>query len=61
MTDDSIHEALAKAAQRGRRIQGGCASCDAFQTLDGDDGVFVLTVHHDDDCPELRAMRAGSN
>jgi hypothetical protein len=43
-------------------IPGGCDRCDAFQTLDViEDGVYVLTVHHDDWCPVLRAMKAEAN
>jgi hypothetical protein len=43
-------------------IPGGCERCAAFQTLSEESaGVFVLVVHHDDHCPALRAMNAGSN
>lgn len=37
----------------GQRIAGGCDHCDAYQTFDDDQGIYVLTVHHDDDCPIL--------
>ena len=57
-----IHEMLAKEAAKGQRVRGGCDSCDAFQTLEEvDEGVWSLTVHHDDWCPVLRAMNAGTN
>lgn len=53
---------LAKAAERGQQIRGGCESCDAYQTLaEADTGVWSLTVHHDEWCPVYRAMRAGEN
>ena len=61
MSGDPIHEMLSKAAAKGQQIRGGCASCNAYQTLDEDDGVYALTVHHDDDCPIWRAMQAGWN
>ena len=51
-----------KAAAKGQQIQGGCDLCSAYQTLGEESpGVYVLTVHHDDDCPVWRAMQAGSN
>jgi hypothetical protein len=41
---------------------GGCEHCDALQTVrEESPGVYVLTVAHDDWCPALRAMKAGSN
>jgi hypothetical protein len=41
----------------GIEIYGGCESCDAHQTVAplGGQGVFRLTVHHDDSCPEQSA------
>jgi hypothetical protein len=43
-------------------VPGGCDRCDAYQTLSEESaGVFVLVVHHDDHCPVLRAMKAGTN
>ena len=60
--DNTIHEMLAKEAAKGQRIRGGCGSCDAYQTLNEvDDGVWSLTVHHDEDCVFLRAMNAEAN
>ena len=38
------------------RWPGGCPDCDAFQTLDEDHGVYLLTVHHDDGCPFLSGV-----
>lgn len=62
MTDDVVHEMLAKAAERGRLIPGGCDNCNAYQTLDQiEDGVWSLIVHHDDWCPFLRARTAEAN
>lgn len=43
-------------------IPGGCDQCDAYQTVVTlSPGVHSLTVHHDDWCPALRAMKAGAN
>ncbi len=40
----------------GHRIPGGCDDCDAYQTMTKrDNGVFRVTVHHDDTCPWLNA------
>ena len=38
----------------GIALYGGCESCGAYQTVAplGNEGVFRLTVHHDDWCPE---------
>jgi hypothetical protein len=53
----SVFDVFAPLA--GKRIPGGCDRCDAFQTLNAvDPGVWSLTVHHDDWCPVLRAMKA---
>ncbi len=51
-------------ALAGREIPGGCDRCDAYQTMTEDHvlpGVWHLTVHHDDDCPAMRARKAGAN
>ena len=46
----------------GHQIPGGCDACDAYQTVESpSEGVAVLTVHHDDDCPFLRARKARLN
>lgn len=46
----SVLEALT-----GRRLPGGCDDCDAFQTITKHgDGLYVLTVHHDRTCPQLK-------
>lgn len=41
----------------GERRAGGCDDCDAYQVVSPSpaDGVYHLTVYHDDDCPTLRA------
>ncbi len=42
----------------GRRLPGGCDDCHAYQTVEQQaPGVYVLLVHHDDTCPDYRAMR----
>lgn len=36
----------------GHRLPGGCDDCDAYQTVtQHGDGVYVLTVRHDETCP----------
>jgi hypothetical protein len=49
-------------AVAGQHLPGGCDRCDAFQvvTMLGS-GLASLVVHHDDDCPALRALAAGTN
>lgn len=42
----------------GARIPGGCDQCDAYQTTRVEDGVWHITVHHDDWCPVLQARTA---
>ncbi|MFP5256072.1 MAG: hypothetical protein ACLGI8_09510 [Acidimicrobiia bacterium] len=43
----------------GERIPGGCAECDAYQTVAAlEAGVWTVNVHHDRDCPALAAMEA---
>lgn len=38
----------------GARIPGGCNTCDAYQTVQPvTDGIWSMTVHHDDHCPTL--------
>jgi hypothetical protein len=37
-----------------RRMPGGCDGCDAYQTMTKQaDGIFSVTVHHDETCPWL--------
>ena len=41
----------------GRRLPGGCNDCNAYQTMTRvDDGLYVLTVHHDESCPVLNGQ-----
>jgi hypothetical protein len=40
----------------GRRIFGGCGSCNAFKTLEEDPdfpAIFHVRIHHDAWCPFL--------
>lgn len=40
----------------GKETPGGCADCDAYQTVKEEfPGCFVVTVHHDDWCPSEHA------
>jgi hypothetical protein len=46
-------------AMAGRHIEGGCDDCNAYQTMmTRQDGIHVLTIHHDDTCPFLQARWA---
>jgi hypothetical protein len=46
----------------GTTLPGGCELCDAeITTSEVTTDVWSLTVHHDDWCPEWRAMHARSN
>ncbi len=46
----------------GRRFPGGCDDCTAYQTVEQQaPGVYLLTVHHDDTCPDYQAMRPRRN
>jgi hypothetical protein len=46
----------------GSEIHGGCDRCDAVQrSTEVIPGVWKMTIAHDDDCPFLRAMKAGLN
>jgi hypothetical protein len=56
MSRDSVESVF--AALSGREILGGCDACDAYQTMSGGDGVFMLTVHHDEGCPFLAQREA---
>jgi hypothetical protein len=56
----SLDDLFRKA--EGQAISGGCDTCSAYQTIESlTPGVHKLTVHHDDDCPTLRAMKAEGN
>jgi hypothetical protein len=52
----SIADLLEQMA--GQRIPGGCDDCDAYQEMTKQDGIYVLTVHHDDTCPTWQQIRA---
>ena len=42
-------------AMTGRKLPGGCDDCDAYQVMSRlADGLYVLSVHHDDTCPTYR-------
>jgi hypothetical protein len=77
VSDTTVKRARGDLAIRGRRVMdwldglpddepilGGCDRCDAYQVMTPDPvhaGIFHLAIHHDDDCPFLRARAAGSN
>ncbi len=49
------------APLKGARIPGGCAYCDAYQTVEPvTAGVWSVAVRHDDWCPFLRDREAAS-
>ena len=52
MTSEPTRSAL--DAMTGRRLPGGCDDCDAYQRVTRyADGLYLLTVFHDDTCPWL--------
>ena len=58
----SFRRQLDFSSLAGQKIPGGCDCCDAYQTLEEvAPGIHTLTVHHDDDCPFLRARQAEAN
>jgi hypothetical protein len=39
----------------GRRFPGGCDDCDAYQEVaEIAPGCYVITIRHDDWCPDLQ-------
>jgi len=37
----------------GRRLPGGCDSCDAYQeVIEHEPSIYILRIFHDDWCPE---------
>jgi hypothetical protein len=60
VTADPIRSFFTSLA--GKRIPGGCRECDAEQRLEEvAPNVWSLVIGHDDYCPVLRAMKAGTN
>jgi hypothetical protein len=46
----------------GESIPGGCDQCEAYQIVEElSPGVHSLNIHHDDNCPVLRASRSKAN
>jgi hypothetical protein len=41
----------------GAEVPGGCDECDAYQTVEPQSGVWVVTVHHDGWCPRWTQIR----
>ncbi len=43
----------------GKRIPGGCGSCDAYQCIEPViAGVWRVAIYHDEDCPLLARYRS---
>ena len=38
-----------------QRVSGGCADCDAYSFTQVVDGIYHLSIYHDDTCPFLNA------
>jgi hypothetical protein len=58
MTSPQIPSSSALEHLTGHRLPGGCDDCAAYQTVTRvADGLYVLTVHHDDTCPALNGVR----
>lgn len=53
---DQPHTASVLDSMTGKQMPGGCHDCAAFQTVDLEDGIYILRVHHDDTCPALAEM-----
>lgn len=53
------HDVLDGLAARfaGQHIPGGCMDCDAYQTFERDDNIYLAKVHHDDTCPSWQQMQ----
>ncbi len=42
----------------GKRISGGCDTCDAYQTAEPlEAGGWKIVVHHDEWCPRLAKIK----
>ena len=54
MSTFNINEFLAK---HDGTIPGGCDQCDAEQTLRNENGMWRITIAHDDWCPFLKAFQ----
>ncbi|HEY5161109.1 MAG TPA: hypothetical protein VII83_08600 [Gaiellaceae bacterium] len=58
----ALSESQARIARQlgpldGKRIPGGCDTCNAYQTVEPiAAGVWKTTVHHDEWCPTLAAI-----
>lgn len=54
-TIDAMFGALGDTA-----VYGGCEDCDAYQRVEQDSpGIWIVRIHHDDWCPDLRRRREG--
>jgi hypothetical protein len=41
----------------GKRIPGGCETCNAYQTIEPvEAGMWMINVHHDEWCPTLATI-----
>ena len=38
-----------------QRVAGGCPDCDAYQRVTQVDGIYHVSIYHDDTCPFLNA------
>jgi len=45
----------------GKRIEGGCERCDAYQTVEPDEWGARVTIHHDQWCFAQRRFDAIGN
>jgi hypothetical protein len=44
----------------GLQIPGGCDDCNAYQTVEKVDVMWLIRVHHDRTCPWYAARRGGA-
>jgi hypothetical protein len=44
------------------KIEGGCDTCNAYQTIKTNkNGIHQINIHHDDWCPTLQKINRGKN
>lgn len=54
MSDQQLPIDKTLGALAGIRVAGGCDHCDAYQVMEGSDGMYVMHTCHDDWCPWYR-------
>lgn len=61
MTAEPLSDNELLDAFLGQSIPGGCGHCGAVQSLHKEsEGIYIMAIGHDDDCPELIYRRTGT-